>query len=73
LAKRATDNSAVLYDGESVTSEPARLLGLVSPSWCGAHESMRITLGIGALPPQISAGDMEHGIHVQLAVVLPDF
>jgi hypothetical protein len=63
----------ILDDHESVLSHPSGLLFSPGPAGSRTREAVSLAPAGGAIPVEITAGDVEHGVHVQLAFIFPDF
>jgi hypothetical protein len=70
--KRPNCGSAVLHDHKAIAIQSAGLFGPVGSPGNRPLETVGGTLSRGALVMQISAGNPQHRVHVQLALILPE-
>src|SRR3954451_3542755 len=64
--------ASVLYNKESIPAQPSRLVLPAGAPGSGSPKPVRCALGLRTIVAQVSARYVEHGVHVQLASVVPD-
>jgi hypothetical protein len=71
--QRPSHLAAIFYNKEPVSIQAAGLVWLVRSPGARAPEAVSGTLGERAFLPQVSTADVQGGVHIELALVLPDF
>jgi hypothetical protein len=70
--ERPNRRSTVIDDEEAIPTQTAGLVRLVGPTRSGSVKSVGGAAGRGAVTVEVPAGDVEHRLHKELGLVLPD-